>query len=147
MELAWYGRPKISIRVLGPDIIVTMPGTRFRVMYTKTEDNKLVASGFSARKLGNEERQVSFPHFLALAWPAANDKAKQIGGSRKAVVHDPHGGDLYRLKDVPQLMSKSDWDRRFRCHHNLGRVPRGLAAFQEGSVATSGQLQNASQEI
>jgi len=32
-----------------------------------------------ARKLGNEERQVSFPHFLALAWPAANDKAKEIG--------------------------------------------------------------------
>ena len=79
MELAWYGRPKISIRVLGSDIIVTMPGTSFRVMYTKTEDNKLVASGFSARKLDNVERQVSFPHFLALAWPAANDKAKEIG--------------------------------------------------------------------
>ena len=79
MELAWFGRPKISVRVLGPDIIVTLPGTSFRVMYTKTEDNKLVASGFSARKLENEERQVSFPHFLALAWPAANDKAKQIG--------------------------------------------------------------------
>ena len=74
MGLAWFGRPKISVRVLGPDIIVTMPGTRFRVMYT----NKLVASGFSASKLENEERQVSFPHFLALAWPAANDKAKEI---------------------------------------------------------------------
>ena len=79
MELVWFGRPKISVRVLGPDIIVTMPGTSFRVMYTKTEDNKLVASGFSARKLVNEECQVSFPHFLALAWPAANDKAKEIG--------------------------------------------------------------------
>ena len=64
---------------MGPDIIVTMPGTNFRVVYTKTEDNKLVASGFSARKLGNDERQVSFPHFLALAWPAATDKAKEIG--------------------------------------------------------------------
>jgi len=79
MELAWFERPKISVRVLGPDIIVTLPGTSFRVMYTKTKDNKLVASGFSARKLENEERRVSFPNFLALAWPAANDKAKEIG--------------------------------------------------------------------
>ena len=62
MGLAWFGRLKVSVRVLGPDIIVTMPGTSFSVMYTKTEDNKLVANGFSARKLENEKRRLpSFP--------------------------------------------------------------------------------------
>jgi hypothetical protein len=43
----------------------------------KTEDNQLIASSFSARK--DEKRKVSFPKFVALAWAAANEKAKQIG--------------------------------------------------------------------
>ena len=58
---------------------VTLPGTSFRVLYTKTEDNKLIANGFAANRLENEKRQVSFPQFLALAWTAANEKAKEIG--------------------------------------------------------------------
>ena len=68
----------MSVRVLGPDIIVTMPGTSFRVMYTKTEDNKLIANGFAS----NEKRQISFPNFLSLALTAANEKAKEIGWTR-----------------------------------------------------------------
>ena len=79
MWLDWSRQPKLSVRVLGPDIIVTMPGTSFRVMYTKTEDNKLIANGFASNRLENEKRQISFPHFLALAWTAANEKAKEIG--------------------------------------------------------------------
>ena len=79
MGLAWFRRTKVSVRVLGPDIVVTMPGTSFRIMYTKTEDNKLIANGFSTKKLENEKHHISFPHFLALAWNAANEKAKEIG--------------------------------------------------------------------
>jgi hypothetical protein len=79
MGLHWFRRPKVSVRVLGPDIIVTMPGTGFSVIYTKTEDNKLIANGFANRRPENEKRQISFPHFLALAWTAANEKAKEIG--------------------------------------------------------------------
>jgi hypothetical protein len=82
MGLAWFRRPKVSVQVLGPDIIVTMPGTSFRVIYTKTEDDTLIASGFTTKKLENEKRQTSFPHFLALAWTAANEKAKEIGWIR-----------------------------------------------------------------
>jgi hypothetical protein len=44
MGLGWFRRRKVSVRVLGPDIVVTMPGTSFRIMYTKTEDNKLIAN-------------------------------------------------------------------------------------------------------
>ena len=79
MGLHWFRRPKVSVQVLGPDIVVTLHGTSFRVLYTKTEDNKLIANGFAANRLENEKRQVSFPQFLALAWTAANEKAKEIG--------------------------------------------------------------------
>jgi hypothetical protein len=51
---------------LGPDIIVTMPGTSFRVMHTKTEDNKLIANGFTTKKLEKEKHQISF--LISLFW-------------------------------------------------------------------------------
>jgi len=54
-----------------------MPGTSLSVVYEKTDDNQLLANSFSARK--DEKRKVSLPKFLALAWTAANEKAKQIG--------------------------------------------------------------------
>jgi hypothetical protein len=79
MGLHWFRRPKVSVLVFGPDIIVTMPGTSFRVIYTRTEDNKLIANGFVTKKLENEKRLISFPDFLALAWRAANEKAREIG--------------------------------------------------------------------
>ena len=79
MILAWFRKPKLTVEVLGADIVVTMPGTSCRVVYTKTEDNKLVASTFSASKAPDEKRGISFAKFLALAWTAANAKAKEIG--------------------------------------------------------------------
>ena len=79
MGLAWFGRPKISVKVSGADIVVTMPGTRFSVVYEKTDDNKLIANSFSAPKAQVEARKIGFPQFLALAWTAANEKAKEIG--------------------------------------------------------------------
>ena len=82
MGLAWFRRQKVSVLVLGPDIIVTMPGTSLRVMYTKAEDNKLIVNGFATKRLENEKPQISFPRFLALAWTAANEKAKEIGWIR-----------------------------------------------------------------
>jgi hypothetical protein len=78
MGLHWFRRPKVSVLVFGPDIIVTMPGTSFRVTYTKTED-ELIATEFVTKKLENEKRHISFPDFLALAWAAANEKAREIG--------------------------------------------------------------------
>ena len=79
MILAWFRKPKLTVEVLGADIVVTMPGTSCRVVYTKTEDNKLVASTFSASKVPDETRRITFAKFLALAWTAANAKAKEIG--------------------------------------------------------------------
>ena len=79
MILDWFKKPKLTVEVLGADIVVTMPGTSCRVVYTKTEDNKLIASTFSASKVPDEKRTVTFAKFLGLAWTAANTKAKEIG--------------------------------------------------------------------
>ena len=55
------------------------PARAAEVVYTRTEDNKLVASSFSAAKVPDEKRRITFAKFLALAWTAANAKAKEIG--------------------------------------------------------------------
>jgi hypothetical protein len=77
MGLHWFRGPEIVVEVSGGEILVTMPGTSLSVVYEKTDDNHLIANSFSARK--DEKRKVSLPKFLALAWTAANEKAKEIG--------------------------------------------------------------------
>jgi hypothetical protein len=75
-------RQKVDVKVAGDVLVVTMPGTDFRITYEKTDQNRLVASNFHARQHLDERRRVSFPKFLGLAWTAANDKAKEIGWLR-----------------------------------------------------------------
>jgi hypothetical protein len=61
----------IAVGILGgAEIIVSMPGTRFNVVYEKTDDNQLVANSFFAPKVQEEKRKVTFPQFLALSWRA-----------------------------------------------------------------------------
>jgi len=78
MGLAWFRKSKVHVEVSGSEIVVRMPGTSFNIVYEKTDDNQLIANSFSG-KVQNEKAQVSFPRFLALAWTAANEKAKEIG--------------------------------------------------------------------
>jgi len=79
MTLPWFTRSKIAVEVLDDEILVTMPGTSFSIVYERTMDNQLIASYFSGRKVQDEENKVSFPRFLSLAWTAANEKAREIG--------------------------------------------------------------------
>jgi len=79
MKLSWFRRSKIIVEVLDDEILVTMPGTSFSVVYEKTTNNRLIASSFSGRKMQDERCSVSFPQFLSLAWMAANDKARVLG--------------------------------------------------------------------
>jgi hypothetical protein len=72
-------RSKIIVEVFDKEIFITMPGTSFSVLYEKTKNDRLMASSFSGRKVHDERSMVSFPHFLSLAWTAANEKAKEIG--------------------------------------------------------------------
>jgi hypothetical protein len=72
-------RQKVAVKVAGDVLVVTMPGTTFSITYEKTHENRLVAVSFYAHKRPDEARKVTFPKFLAAAWPAANDKARELG--------------------------------------------------------------------
>ena len=78
MGLRWFKKSKVHVEVLGSEIVVKMPGTNFNIVYEKTDDNQLMANSFSG-KVQDKKGQVSFPRFLALAWTAANAKAREIG--------------------------------------------------------------------
>jgi hypothetical protein len=79
MKLSWFKQSKVIVEVLDDEILVTMPGTSFSIVYEKTKNHQLIASSFSGRKAQDERSMVSFPHFLSVAWTAANEKAKEIG--------------------------------------------------------------------
>ena len=72
-------RQKVAVEVGGDVLVVTMPGTGFSITYEKTEENRLVANSFRARRRPSETRKVTFPKFLSLAWPAAKAKARELG--------------------------------------------------------------------
>ena len=71
-------KQKVVVRVAGNKIIVTLPGTNFNVTYERTSDDPgLVARSFGGRR--DEGDKVKLPVFLASAWTAANDKARELG--------------------------------------------------------------------
>ena len=71
-------KQKVVVRVAGNKIIVTLPGTNFNVTYERTSDGPgLVARSFGGRR--DEGDKVKLPVFLASAWTAANDKARELG--------------------------------------------------------------------
>jgi hypothetical protein len=74
--LDFVKRPKVAVKVAQDVLMVTMPGTTFSITYAKTDENRLVASSFHARKGPEETRKVTF---LNLAWTAANAKARELG--------------------------------------------------------------------
>jgi 5,10-methenyltetrahydromethanopterin hydrogenase len=65
--------------VVGNEIIVTMPGSIFKVIYTNMGKGQLVANSFHSARTPEGRTTVAFPKFLALAWTAANDKARELG--------------------------------------------------------------------
>ena len=79
MILSWFRKPKIVTEVAGNEIVVTLPGTNFRVIYTHMGKGQLVANSFSSAKRVGEKSTITFPKFLALAWAAANAKAREMG--------------------------------------------------------------------
>jgi hypothetical protein len=47
-------RSNIIVEVFDDEIIVTMPGTSFSVVYEKTKNHRLIARAFSGRKVHDE---------------------------------------------------------------------------------------------
>jgi hypothetical protein len=69
-----FAKPKVAVLVAGDAIIVTLPGTSFRVTYQR-QNGGLVATDFSGKDM---QRKVTMPAFLSEAWRAANVKAREL---------------------------------------------------------------------
>jgi hypothetical protein len=72
---------RLRVEVVGSKIIVAMLGTSFKVTYEKSQDVRgLVATSFHGRN--RQETKITLPEFLALAWTAANSKARDLDWRR-----------------------------------------------------------------
>jgi len=118
MKLSWFRRSKITVEVLDDEILVTMPGTSFSIVYEKTKDNQLIASSFSGRNNQDEKPKVSFPRFLALAWTAANEQAKELGW---IVCRGTRGDDGRRRSRIDHLTRLRTHPRTKRADDRRGR--------------------------
>jgi hypothetical protein len=67
---------RLRVEVEDDVIIVTLPGTTFRVMYSKPKKSpRLVAFGIR----GDKKAGLSQVDFLVRAWRVGNDKARELG--------------------------------------------------------------------
>ena len=70
---------KIIVEVLDGEILVTMPGTSFSVVYEKTKNNRLVASSFTGRKVLGERSSDELP---TLSFPCLDSGKRKGEGDR-----------------------------------------------------------------
>jgi hypothetical protein len=71
-------RSEINVDVQGGEIIVTMPFSRYGVTYYKPAKSPQLL----AKRISTEDdpfASMTASEFLALAWRAANDKARELG--------------------------------------------------------------------
>jgi hypothetical protein len=70
--------PKLEVRLVDDEIVVTLPGTNYSVTYYK-----MVGSpGLLARAIANKDDlriPMTAAEFLAKAWKLANAKARELG--------------------------------------------------------------------
>ena len=67
---------RLHIEVEGDGIVVTLPGTTFRVIYRKPNQSPgLVSCGIR----GDKRAGIREVDFLARAWWVTNDKARELG--------------------------------------------------------------------
>jgi hypothetical protein len=70
--------PELNVRVAGNDIIVTLVGTQYSVTYFKRKGSP----GLFAKDMNFKDDPrlpLTSAEFLAKAWKAANDKARELG--------------------------------------------------------------------
>jgi hypothetical protein len=72
------GPRKLRVEVLGDEIIVILPATSYGVTYCKPGNSPhLVAKNFVSKI--DAGAPMTHAEFLAEAWRAANDKARELG--------------------------------------------------------------------
>jgi hypothetical protein len=70
--------PKLGVQVMGDEIIVTLLGTSYSVTYYKGKGSP----GLLAKDIANKDdprSQITAAEFLAKAWLAANERARELG--------------------------------------------------------------------
>jgi hypothetical protein len=70
--------PELGVDVVGNEILVTLRGTSYSVVYFKRRGS----SGLLAKNITNENDPhvpMTSAEFLAKAWKLANDKARELG--------------------------------------------------------------------
>jgi hypothetical protein len=68
----------LSVEARDRDIIVTMPGTSFRVVYRKRDRSPQLVARLDYFQ--NEQKgPITRAEFRARAWKLANDKARELG--------------------------------------------------------------------
>ncbi|HBH42294.1 MAG TPA: hypothetical protein DDW26_10400 [Rhizobiales bacterium] len=69
--------PKVRVHVVDDELIVTLPGSFYSVTYYKPEN----ASHLLAKNIADRDDlriPMTVAEFLAKAWRAANDKAREL---------------------------------------------------------------------
>ena len=70
--------PKLDVQVFGNDILVTLLGTSYSVTYFKRKDSP----GLLAKHIADKDDPrvpMKAAEFLAKAWRAANERARELG--------------------------------------------------------------------
>ena len=68
----------LHVEVRERDIIVTMPGTTFRIVYRKPDRAPQLVARLDYFQ-NQQKGPITRAKFLALAWKLANDKARELG--------------------------------------------------------------------
>jgi hypothetical protein len=69
---------QLRIEVMGDEIMVILPATSYGVTYYKPANSpQLLAKDFPSKH--DSRAPITFAEFLARAWQAANEKARELG--------------------------------------------------------------------
>lgn len=68
---------RIKIDLVGDEIVVTLPGTRFKIIYQRSSEVGIVAK--SDWMPDDQDAPITVHEFRAVAWKSANDMARELG--------------------------------------------------------------------
>jgi hypothetical protein len=71
--------PELSLEVTGNEMLVTLPGSRYSVVYFMRRGSSVLLAKDLASKNDVRFPQMTVSQFLRKAWKLANDKARELG--------------------------------------------------------------------
>jgi hypothetical protein len=71
--------PELNLEVIGNEMLVTLPGSRYSVVYFTRRGSSVLLAKDLASKNDIRFPQMTASQFLRKAWKLANDKARELG--------------------------------------------------------------------